>query len=203
MWRRPGLFPFPGIFKDTSCVFLSHPEPGQDKEALTGTQSWDPGHVTESSAHSATPSRQAHTPSLTYVTHVLVTGAHTPLHPETHPTPKYTSTLLGPRDARTPASKHHTQLPAHVCTLGAPILCPPEPEAASPASATLSQGTTTQQLKPLAASVPFITPPPALHGRLTGGPWEERSAEIHTWVHPSRPTPHRHGLHPEPGPGAP
>lgn len=106
-----------------------------------------------------------------------------------------------PRDARTPASKHHTQLPAHVCTLGAPILYPPDPETtAPPPPPSLSQGTTAQQLKSLAASVPFITPPPALHGRLTGGLWEKRSAEIHTWVHPSRPTPNRHGLHPEPGP---
>lgn len=52
-WRRQGYAEglassFSGIFKDTSCVFLSHPEPGQGKEALTGTQSWNPGHVTES-----------------------------------------------------------------------------------------------------------------------------------------------------------
>jgi hypothetical protein len=111
--------------------------------------------------------------------------------------PSHTGTLLCPRDTRTPAPKHHTQLPAHVCTLRATSPVPVGPQKPQrhlhrPLPAP-SQGKTAQ-LKPHAASVPFITPTPsprrktpgrAVGGVLSGDPHVGAPARAHSsWTRP-------------------
>lgn len=114
MCRRPSLFLFPAIFKDTAVRFshtlnLAEAKRGAHWNTVLGPKACDSelcslGNTLKAGAY----------PFPDRCNPVLLTRAHTPLHPETHPPPHthtYTGTLLCPRDARTPASKHHTQLP--------------------------------------------------------------------------------------------
>ena len=168
MIRRPPrstLFPYTTLFR--SQPSLHTPAPSR---------------YTQTHTHTHTPlPEQAHAD-------VRVTRPHTPLHPVMH-----TGTLLCPRDTRTPASKHHTQVPVHVCTLRATSsvpVGPPKPQHPPPPPPSTPAPTREECAAKATsvASVPFIPPPQLQHENSeVGSVGEALRADPHVgspvWAH--------------------
>lgn len=161
------------------------------------------------STHSCTPKTHIHTPLPEQAhAHVRVTRPHTPLHPvnappshtqahsyahvtHAHPPPNTThrsSSTCAPSELPVLRLSGRSHRSLH---LSRPPPPPPQPGGLrSAAEATRALHLSHSSSSPSSCR--------KTRGRAV---WAERSAQIHTWVPQSGPTPHRHGLPPRAGKG--